>query len=154
MGRPAVRPSSMVDTAHAAARGAIAAMAMSGMRTLTTAFGLVEQTPPKAIAVQRARGLVRLVPPGSRQGVVELAHWGYGALGGALFALLPERVRRVPWAGTAYGLVLWLGFDNALAPMLRLAQARQRRPVERAALALDHLLYGLVLSEIRRRPQR
>lgn len=154
MGRSSVQPSSMMDTAHAAARGAIAAMSMSGMRALTTGFGLVEQTPPRAIAAQRAGGMLRLVPPGGRKGVVELAHWAYGALGGTLFALLPERVRRVPWAGTAYGLVLWLGFDNVLAPMLRLAQAGQRRPVERAALAADHLLYGLVLSEIRRRPQR
>ena len=34
-----------------------------------------------------------------------------------------------------------------------LKQAKQLRPLERVALALDHLLYGLVLSETRRRPR-
>jgi hypothetical protein len=32
-----------------------------------------------------------------------------------------------------------------------LDQAKKARPVERAALAVDHLMYGLVLSETRRR---
>jgi hypothetical protein len=40
-----------------------------------------------------------------------------------------------------------------LAPALGLEQAAKVRPKERVALAGDHLLYGLVLSEIRRRPQ-
>lgn len=154
MTRRRARPSSTMDTVHAAARGAIAAMAMTGMRTLTTAFGLVEQTPPTSIATERASGLIRLVPRHGRRGVVELAHWAYGSVGGTGFALLPERVRQTAWAGTAYGLLLWLGFDNVVTPALRLSQAHQRRSVERVALAVDHLLYGLVLSEIRRRPQR
>lgn len=37
--------------------------------------------------------------------------------------------------------------------MLKLEQAKQPRPVERLAFAGDHLLYGLVLSETRRRPR-
>jgi len=76
-----------------------------------------------------------------------------GAAGGVQFALLPESVRRQPWAGPVYGLVLWLGFEAVLAPALGLKQAGKPRPAERLALAADHLLYGLVLSEIRRRPQ-
>ena len=36
---------------------------------------------------------------------------------------------------------------------MRLSQAKQLRAQERAALALDHLLYGLVLSEMRARPR-
>ena len=39
------------------ARGAVGAMAMTGMRVLTTELGLVEQTPPQAVGRQRARGL-------------------------------------------------------------------------------------------------
>lgn len=50
-------------------------------------------------------------------------------------------------------LVLWLGFEMGVAPALGLKQSRQLRPVERAALATDHLLYGLVLSETRSRPR-
>jgi len=142
------------EVAHASLRGAIAAAAMTGMRVFTVDLGLVDQTPPQAIARQRrARGLLRRVPRGRRRAAIEFAHWTYGAAGGAAFAVLPEGLRRQPWAGPAYGLLVWVGFEVCLAPVLGLKQARRRRPVERAALAADHLLYGLVLSEIRARPQ-
>jgi hypothetical protein len=141
------------EVAHAALRGAIAAAAMTGMRAFTVDLGLVDQTPPQAIARQRAQGLLRRVPRGRRRAAIELAHWAYGAGGGAAFALLPDGIRRRPWAGPAYGLLVWVGFELCLAPVLGLKQATKQRPVERTALAADHLLYGLVLSEIRARPQ-
>jgi hypothetical protein len=141
------------EVAHAGLRGAIAAMAMTGMRTLTGNLGLVERSPPQAIIRQRAAGLLRRVPRRRRPSAIELAHWGYGAVGGMAFALLPEPMRRQPWAGPVYGLTLWLGFEAGLAPALGLKQAGKWRPTERVVLAADHLLYGLVLSEIRRRPQ-
>ena len=141
------------EIAHAGLRGAIAAMAMTGMRAFTVDLGIVEETPPQAIFKQRARGLIRRVPRGRRRAAVELAHWAYGAGGGAAFAVLPARIRRRPWAGPVYGLLVWLGFEVAIAPGLGLKQAQKLRSAERAALAADHLLYGLVLSEIRARPQ-
>jgi hypothetical protein len=141
------------EIAHGALRGAIAAMAMTGMRTFTIETGIVEEPPPEALFRQKARGLIRQVPRPRRRAVVELAHWGYGAGGGAAFAALPAGLRRRAWAGPAYGLLVWLGFELAIAPALRLSQAKRPRAQERAALALDHLLYGLVLSEIRARPQ-
>jgi hypothetical protein len=134
-------------------RGAIAAMAMTGMRVLTVNLGIVEQTPPEAIFKQKARGLIRSVPRGKRVAGMELAHWGYGAGGGAVFGILPDSMRRRAWAGPIYGLMIWVGFEIGIAPALGLKQARKLRIVERTALALDHLLYGLVLSEMRRRPQ-
>ena len=66
---------------------------------------------------------------------------------------MPESLRRRPWAGPVYGLALWLGFEAVIAPALGLAQAKEPRPVERVAFAADHLLYGFILSEFRRRPQ-
>ncbi len=141
------------EIAHASLRGAIAAAAMTGMRAFTVDVGLVDQTPPQAIAKQRAKGLLRRVPRGKRRAAIELAHWTYGAVGGAAYAVLPEEIRRQPWSGPAYGLLVWVGFELCLAPVLGLKQAKKQRPVERAALAADHLLYGLVLSEIRARPQ-
>ena len=149
------RPSSG-DSARsptAGLRGAIAAMAMTGMRAFTVDVGIVEQTPPEAIFKQRARGLIRKVPRRRRRAAIELAHWGYGAAGGAAFAALPEALRRRAWAGPIYGIATWLGFEAALAPALGLSQAAKPRPLERTALAADHLLYGFVLSETRRRPQ-
>jgi hypothetical protein len=141
------------ELAHAAVRGAVAAAAMTGMRAFTVSLGVVEQSPPQAIVKQRARGLIRHVPKKRRRAAVELMHWGYGAAGGLVFGLLPDGVRRRAWSGPAYGLVVWLGFEICLAPALGLKQAYQVRPAERLGLAADHLLYGFVLSETRRRPQ-
>ena len=142
------------EIGHAAVRGAIAAMAMTGMRAFTVDLGIVEETPPRAIVRQRARGLIRKVPRGRRRAAVELAHWSYGAAGGAMFGMLPRAVRQHRrWVGPIYGLLIWLGFEAGIAPALGLTQARELRAAERTALAADHLLYGLVLSEIRARPQ-
>lgn len=146
-------PASAMEIVHAAARGGIAAMAMTGMRTVTKDLGIVEQTPPQAILRQRAAGLLRRMPRSRRQTGIELAHWGYGAGEGVTFALLPEGLRRRAWAGPAYGLALWAGFEAGIAPVLGLSQAKRARLAERIAFAADHLLYGLVLSEFRRRPQ-
>jgi hypothetical protein len=143
----------MNDVPHATLRGAIAAMAMTGMRAFTVHIGLVQETPPKAIVRQRAKGLVRMVPRKKRRAAIELMHWTYGAGGGAVFGALPDDVRRRAWAGPAYGLLVWVGFELALAPALGLKQAQRIRLLERLGLAADHLLYGFVLSETRRRPR-
>jgi hypothetical protein len=140
------------DVLSGAACGAVGAMAMTGMRVITTELGLVEQTPPHAVSRQRARGLralLRRAPRKQRRGLVEAAHWAFGASGGVAFGALPREVRRRRWAGPAYGLVVWLGFELGIAPALGLSQAKRTRPVDRLALAADHLLYGLVLSATR-----
>jgi hypothetical protein len=144
---PESRDSDAKEVGHAAVRGAVAAMAMTGMRQVTEGFGLVKEAPPKAIFRQKTKGLIRLVPRGKRRGMIELFHWGYGAAGGALFGALPDNVRRSRWGGPLYGLLVWVGFEAGVAPLLGLKQADEARPVDRAALAADHLLYGLVLSE-------
>ena len=53
---------------------------------------------------------------------------------------------------TGLRFVVWLGFELGIAA-LGLSQAKRPRPLERAAFAADHLLYGLVLSEMRSRPR-
>jgi uncharacterized membrane protein YagU involved in acid resistance len=141
------------ELAHAGLRGVIAAMAMSGMRACTQSLGLVKQAPPQAIFRQRARFLRWSIPRKRRRAVEELTHWGYGAVGGVTYGALPDALRRRLWSGPIYGLALWLGFELGVAPVLGLSQSRQLRAVERAALAADHLLYGLVLSETHSRPR-
>ena len=139
--------------AHGTLRGTVAALAMTGMRSLTVNLGLVEEPPPRAIMRQKSRLRFWASPKESRRIGEELFHCGVGAVGGAGFALLPEQVRLQPWAGPLYGLGVWLGFELGLAPLLGLSQAKKPRPVDRVALAADHLLYGFVLSETRRRPR-
>lgn len=133
-------------------RGSVAAMAMTGLRQVTTGLALVEQTPPDAIFKQRAPGVLVRVPrlayfvARHERAVIELAHWFYGAAGGGAFALLPRSVLRSNWAGPGYGLLTWLLFELSIAPVLGLEQAKKIRLTERLMFAADHLLYGVVLA--------
>ena len=95
------------------------------------------------------RPLLRRAPRKQRRGLIEAAHWAFGAGGGAAFGESPRDWRRRRWAGPVYGLVVWLGFELGIAPVLGLSQAKRARPVDRLALAGDHLLYGVVLTATR-----
>jgi hypothetical protein len=140
--------------AHGALRGAIAAMAMTGLREFTRRAGLLREPPPETITRRLLPGPFRRAERGRNRTRAELLHWSYGATGGAAFAALPEEIRKRPYAGPAYGLGFWLGFEIVIAPLLGLHQAEgERRGRDRLALIADHLLYGLVLSEIRARPR-
>jgi hypothetical protein len=124
-------------------------MAMTGMRRLTTGLGLLEQPPPQAMAEQAPgfSALIDRVPPDRRDEVVELAHWAYGAAGGAIYgALMPARLRRTRWAGPAYGLAVWAAFEAGIAPLLGVEHARQRTVATRLMGAADHVLYGAVVG--------
>lgn len=140
------RESKLKTAAKAGASGAFGAMAMTGMRLVTTQLGLVEQVPPEAITQQKLGHLVARLPRRARKIVVELFHWTYGALGGSAFGLLPRSIQRRRWSGPAWGLLTWAAFEGVLAPALGLSQAKRARPVERLTLAADHLLYGVMVS--------
>ncbi len=93
---PTINEGSRVgDVLSGAACGVVGAMAMTGMRVLTTELGLVEQTPPQALGRQRAgvRALLRRAPRKQRRGLTEAAHWAFGAGGGAAFGGLPREVK-------------------------------------------------------------
>jgi hypothetical protein len=121
-------------------------MAMTGLRTVTAAVGRQEQSPPEAIVEEKAPGIVRGLPERSRNAVIEVAHWTYGTGGGIVFGLLPAAVRRHPAAGPAYGLAIWLAFELGIAPALGVRHAHRRRVLWRLLVALDHVLYGLVVA--------
>ncbi len=134
------------EIGRAFARGVIAAMAMSGLRKVTTGLGLVEQIPPKRVALEGMPALAHRVSPERRDVVVELAHWTFGGLGGAAFGLLPRLVRRQVWSGPVYGVGVWLGYELLLAPILGLHRRNEPSLSERAALIADHVLYGAVVA--------
>lgn len=138
---------------HGALRGAIGAMVMTGMRTFSVEVGALDRPPPQQMAREVVPGLRRLVPDGRERAAEELAHWAYGAGGGVMFAALPDAAGRLPWAGPAYGVALWLGFELVIAPALGLSHQRRHGVAGHVALLVDHAAYGLVLSELRKRPQ-
>jgi hypothetical protein len=127
------------------ARGVIGAMAMSGLRQLSTALGLVRNVPPESVLERTAPQLLQRIPVDRRPALVEFVHWSYGAAGGALFGLMPESVRRHRWAGPAYGLAFWAIFQAAVAPVLGLPH-KNTTTRERLSLLGDHLLYGVVVA--------
>jgi hypothetical protein len=134
--------------AHGAVRGAIASMAMTGLREVTRNIGLLEEPPPESIVRQKlTRRRFRGVERGPVRAGAEVMHWSYGAAAGAVFATLPRALRRSPWAGAAFGLLVWASFELAIAPMLSLSQTRRVRVLDQLALAGDHLFYGALLYE-------
>jgi hypothetical protein len=142
------------ELAHAAFRGAIGSMAMTGLRRFAVTLGAIERPPPQQITHEAASGLMRKVPEDLEPAVEELVHWAVGAAGGVGFVLLPEPVRRAPWAGPAYGLAIWLSFELVVAPVLGLSHRHRHGVGARVVLIADHALYGLVLTELRGRPSR
>jgi uncharacterized membrane protein YagU involved in acid resistance len=146
-----VTSDSSADLGTYALRGAIAAMAMTGMRVVTVGLDLLPKDPPEEIFEDALPHLLELVPREYREEAIELAHWGFGALGGATFALLPAALRRHRWSGPAYGIGAWSFFESVLAPMLGLRKPSERPTSERAAIIADHVLYGLVVAG---RPRR
>jgi hypothetical protein len=143
----------MSEIIHAKFRGIIGAMAMTGLRVFASHAGLIGEDPPSRLTRKQARGLLRSVPRRRRRTVVELAHWAMGGLFGIGFGLLPDDVRRRRWGGPLYGLLAWIGFDAVVAPALGLTERGWPKGRERAVFVADHLLFGLVLSELRSRPR-
>jgi hypothetical protein len=136
----------MSEVLHSAARGAIGAMAMTGMRSFTVDAGLLRETPPQSVAKQRRpTGVLSRVPKSRRRAFVEVMHWSVGVSGGAIFGAMPDRLRRASWFGPVYGLGILLTYDFGIAPLLGLKQSRRPKATEQAALIADHLLYGLIL---------
>jgi hypothetical protein len=140
------RASSRTVLARAGARGMVAAMAMTGVRTVTAGIGEREKTPPQVIVDKHAPPQLLKLPDQHRRALTELMHWTYGAGGGVVFGLLPAAVRRHPAAGPAYGLAAWTAFELGLAPLLGLERARRHSVLAPALVAADHVLYGVVVA--------
>jgi hypothetical protein len=121
-------------------------MAMTGVRQVTANTKLLHKPPPAAIVDQRAPQPAQELQSEHRAALTELAHWTYGAVGGSVFGLLPARLRTHPAAGPFYGLVVWLGFELGIAPLLNVSHIRHAPLLGRLLVALDHLLYGVIVG--------
>ena len=129
---------------HAFFRGAVGALAMTGVREFAKHAGLVGEDPPQRLTRKKAGRRSRVI--------AQVVHLAMGGAFGAAYGLLPEPVRMKPWSGPVYGVLVWIGFDTAVAPLLGL-ERNWPKGQERAVFVADHALFGLVLSELRARPR-
>jgi uncharacterized membrane protein YagU involved in acid resistance len=136
---------------HATFRGVVGAMAMTGLRVFALHAGVIREEPPSRLTRKQGHGLMKRVRREQRRAMVELVHWALGAVFGIVFALLPEGIRRKQWSGPVYGILVWLGFDAVVAPTFGLTERSWPKGRERLVFVLDHLLFGLVLNELRSR---
>lgn len=129
-------------------RGVVAAMAMTGLRKITTGFGLIEEPPPDQIAKDTPllTPLLDRVPAEHRAEMIELVHWAYGAGGGVLFGLLVPQRLQTRRAGIAYGLATWAFFETGLVPLLGLTHGDDKEISSRVFVALDHVVYGILVA--------
>jgi uncharacterized membrane protein YagU involved in acid resistance len=121
-------------------------MAMTGTRTVTAAIGPEQKSPPEAIVHEHAPDWVHRMPERRRSALTEVIHWIYGSGGGVVFGLLPRRFRRHRLIGPAYGLAVWLGYELVIEPILHVTPAPHRRITWRGVVAIDHVLYGIVVA--------
>ncbi|WCB95114.1 hypothetical protein DSM104299_03856 [Baekduia alba] len=142
------------ELTHSAFRGVVGALAMTGVRRFAAELGLIGPAPPEQLTYAAAPKLLGKVAEERRPALEDLVHWTVGAMGGVGFALLPETLRRAPWSGPAHGMAILLSFEAVVAPALGLPHHRVNGVPARLVLVADHLLYGLVLSELRERPRR
>lgn len=141
----------MNDAAEGAMRGVIGALAMTGMRQFAADVGLIEKTPPEAIA-DDAPGMMAKVPQDKRKAAVLGIHCAVGAAGGVGYGILPDPVRQKAWSGPLWGLAIWVSYEAGVAQVLGLKHGYDMPASERATIMADHLLYGYVLAQTQKRP--
>jgi uncharacterized membrane protein YagU involved in acid resistance len=118
--------------------------------------------PPRRITMRVAEklGVKRHLEEEHRTGLTMLAHFGYGAVVGALFGLFaPRRPRQSVPVGILYGLTVWAGSYLGLLPAIDLHRPATREPHERNGLMIAaHVVWGAALGVLAtllmRRPGR
>lgn len=131
------------------AAGALATIPMSlAMEALHRRLPWRERypLPPRQVTMRLARRLrlERHLGEPERTGVTLLAHFGYGAAGGAVYASLASWLPMPPIAGgTVFGVLVWLGSYLGWLPAMGILAPATRHPARRNALMIGaHLLWG------------
>ncbi|GLS28358.1 hypothetical protein SAMN04488498_11576 [Mesorhizobium albiziae] len=123
--------------------GVAATMAMTAtMRRLHTVLPDDERYPlPPREIVDRS---VSAIDERQARSKTLLAHFGFGGLTGALFALLPA----IRGGGVAYGLGVWALSYLGWIPAARILAPAHRHPLRRNLLMIAaHIVWGLTLSK-------
>jgi hypothetical protein len=147
------RGSTLADMAKAAGAGAVATVAMTGvMHSLQRLFG-GGRLPPSRIVDTTLRRAGTWAPRPARRALTAVAHLGFGAALGPVFAALYRRTRRArlpaPTQGALFGLTVWASSYLGWLPALDLMPPAHRdRPNRQFAAAIAHLVYGGALAAL------
>jgi hypothetical protein len=144
------------STATATAEGATAGVAATVVMTAVLEAGRRWSSFHTHPPIRIVRTLVAGGPDRPLSGEMVLAavaHLGYGAACGVLFALLTRRRPTAgPPMGVGYGLVLWFaGYGGWVPTMGALPPPQRDQPGRQIALVAGHLVYGVVLATSLRR---
>jgi hypothetical protein len=137
-----------------AVAGAIATIPMSAVMYAADKADLMGEYPPEIIAEKT------LDAAGIHQGkdvndaAATIAHLGFGAAAGALFALLHRRseLPAPPIAeGIGYGLLVYAVSYNGWIPAIRIMPPPESdRPGRQPSMAAAHVVYGATLAALLR----
>lgn len=104
--------------------------------------------PPREITMEVAEeaGVKEQMNEPERIGATLVAHFGYGAAVGALYAPLARKSSLPPaLEGAAYGLAVWAGSYLGLLPAMNILRPATEHPPRRTALMITaHLIWGAV----------
>lgn len=143
-----------------AAAGTVATLAMSGLMLIAQRAGLLGRSPPRHIVEHGLGrlGLGRKVSRTNRQLLAAIAHLGFGASQGALYAALHQGLRpwldREPGRGTPsaatavpFALLVWAASYAGWIPALGILPSPARdRPGRPTSMVLAHVVYGVTLA--------
>jgi hypothetical protein len=135
-----------------ASSGAVATTAMTGWMLATAPRDRRFEQPPHRIVRRAAQRLGAPVRPSDRRLIplAALAHFAFGAAGGAGYALL--RPRPTMPSAIAYATGIWATSYAGWAPALRLMPSPPRDDRHRQVLTFTaHLVYGAALALAARR---
>jgi len=106
--------------------------------------------PPRLITMNVARraGVASEMNEEERSAATLVAHFGYGAGVGALFAAIPQRTELdVISRGLLFGAVVWGVSYLGVLPGMSLLPSATRQPIRRSGLMIAaHLVWGIALS--------
>ena len=133
--------------------GVVGTATMSAVMLVGEKTGLMPRQPPEDIAAAALDAVgVSERDEKTDEALAVLAHFGFGAAGGAVFGLLHRRLRLpIPAAvhGVVFGSLVWAASYKGWIPALGILPPPERdQPGRPATMLLAHWVYGATLGAV------